>query len=592
VASARAARRSIVGPARAVVLASFVLLAAPARAAAAPAAPPPAPARPLVVVGGDRDYPPYEFLDENGSPAGYNVDLTRAIAEVMGFEVEFRLGGWSAAREALRDGRVDALQGLSHSEARARELALSPPHAIVNHAIWGRKGSPKVSSLEELRGRRVAVHRAGIMDETLTALGGVTLLRTDTPADALRLLSSGEGDYAIVAALPATYIIRQNRLTNVVPVATNVASHAYGHAVRKGDEVLLSRLTEGLAILQQTGRYAEIQERWLGVAGGHGVSWRTFVKYGAVVFVPLLVVLGGTVLWSRSLQREVAERTASLAAEVAERQRAMEELRRNQAQLVQADKMAALGVLVSGVAHEINNPNGYMLLNMPALRDVCLDAAEAFEQRYREEGDFMVAGLRWSTLREELPRMLDEMQEGARRIKRIVDDLKDFARQEDAPRHEPLDVNEVVAVSLRLVDAQLRKATRRLEVACADALPPVKGNAQRIEQVIVNLVLNACQALPDPARAVRISTSHDAARGLVLVAVEDEGTGIPPEDLPRITDPFFTTKRDRGGTGLGLSVSTGIVKEHGGRLDFRPRPGGGTIVILSLPALSAAAEVA
>lgn len=567
------------------LLALVSLLAAASPASAAPA--PPTRADRLVVVGGDRDYPPYEFLDASGNPAGYNVDLTRAVAEVMGFRVEFRLGGWSAARAALRDGSVDALQGISHSEERARELSLSPPHTIVNHAIFARKGTAPVASLEGLRGHRVAVHRAGIMDETLTALGlGATLLRTDTPADALRLLSSGEGDYAVVAALPAAYIIRQHKLTNLVPVATNVASHPYGYGVRKGDDLLLSRLTEGLAILKQTGRYAEIQQRWLGVAQPPPVSWGTFFKYGAVVFVPLLVGLGGTVLWSRSLQREVAERTASLAAEVAERQRAMEELRRNQAQLVQADKMAALGVLVSGVAHEINNPNGYMLLNMPALRDVCLDAAELFEQRYREEGDFMVAGLRWSTLREELPRMLDEMQEGARRIKRIVEDLKDFARQEDSPRHEPLDLNQVVAVSLRLVDAPVRKATRRCDVVYGEGLPRVRGNAQRIEQVIVNLVLNACQALPDPERAIRISTAHDPARGAVLVTVEDEGVGIPPEDLPRITDPFFTTKRDRGGTGLGLSVSSGIVKEHGGTLEFRPRVGGGTTVVLSLPALA------
>jgi polar amino acid transport system substrate-binding protein len=150
-----------------------------------------------------------------------------------------------------------------------------------------------------------------------------------------------------------------------------------------------------------------------------------------------------------------------------------------------------------------------------------------------------------------------------------------------------------VAVSLRLVDAQLRKATRRCEVAYGERLPRVRGNAQRIEQVIVNLVLNACQALPDPERGLRVATWLDRARDAVVVAVEDEGVGIPPEDLPRITDPFFTTKRDRGGTGLGLSVSSGIVQEHGGTLEFRPREGGGTTVLLALPALTrAAAEVA
>jgi signal transduction histidine kinase len=542
----------------------------------------PAPA--VVVFGGDRDYPPYEFLDADGHPAGYNVDLTRAIAEAMGFRAEIQLGGWSEMRRALDAGRIDALQGMSQSDDRARHLALSPPHTVVNHAIFARKGTPPITSLEGLRGHAVVVHRAGIVDEQLTALGlGGSLLRTDTPADALRLLASGQGEYAVVAALPGTYITRQARLTNVVQVAANVASHRYGYAVRKGDAVLLSRLEEGLAIVKQTGRYDVIRERWLGVLEPGGVSWGTFVRYGAVVFVPLVVVLGGTLLWSRSLHHEVSARTASLAREVAERQRAVELLRDNQAQLVQADKMAALGVLVSGVAHEVNNPNGYILLNMPVLKDVYLDAVELFERRFREEGDFMVGGLRWSQMRDELPGMLDEMLEGARRIKRIVEDLKDFARREDAPRHEPVDLDAVVRASARLLDARLRKATRRFELALGGDLPRVRGNAQRIEQVIVNLLLNACEALPDPARAIRVRTEHDRAAGVARVTVEDEGSGIRPEHLPRVTDPFFTTKRDQGGTGLGLSVSAAIVKEHGGMLEFRQPPAGGTAVVLTLP---------
>jgi polar amino acid transport system substrate-binding protein len=406
----------------------------------------------------------------------------------------------------------------------------------------------------------------------------------------MRLLAAGTGEYAVVAVLPGTYITRELKLTNVVPVAKNVASHRYGYAVRKGNTVLLSRITEGLAILKKTGRYDAIHEKWLGVLEPQGVSWGTFFKYGAVVFVPLLLVLGSTVLWSRSLKREVAQRTASLAREVVERKRAMEELRLNQAQLIQADKMAALGVLVSGVAHEINNPNGYILLNMPFLKDVYLDSAEMLEQRYLEHGDFMLGGLRYSAMREELPGMLDEMLEGARRIKRIVEDLKDFARQEDAPRLEPLDLNAVARTALRLVDNSIRKATHRVEVAYAEDLPKVRGNAQRIEQVIVNLVLNACQALPDSGRGIRVSTQHEPGKSAVLLAVEDDGVGIPAENLSRLTDPFFTTKRESGGTGLGLSVSAGIVKEHGGSLQFSSRPGAGTTVVLSLPAIHEEAD--
>jgi len=570
-----------------VALAGVLALAAP-RAGAQPLDD--APGR-AVVVGLDRDYPPYEFVDQGGRPAGFNVDLTRAIAEVMGMSVELRSGTWSEMRAGLLSGQIDILQGITYSQERTKDLDFAPPHAIIQHAIFARRETPAVGSLDELRGKEVIVFGGGIMDETLTRRGfGADLVRTGTPADALRLLASGQHDYVALALLPGIHITRELHLTNVVPVARRVAAERYGYAVKKGNGELLARFDEGLAILKKTGRYDAIQDRWLGVLEPRGPGLGTIVKYVSLALVPLLLVLGGTVLWSRSLQKVVAQRTESLAREVAERKRSEEELREHQQQLVQAHKMAALGVLVSGVAHEINNPNGYILLNMPILKAALLDACEALDARREELGpSFSLAGLPYDRMREELPCMLDEMLAGGRRIKHIVDDLKSFARREDAPALEPVDLNAVAAAAVRLVDNSIRKATRHFTVELAQGLPRVRGNSQRIEQVIVNLLVNACQALPDPERAVRLATRHDAARGEVILEVTDEGVGIPPENLSRLTDPFFTTKRDTGGTGLGLSVSARIVKEHGGTLQFRSTVGAGTTASLALPGISSEA---
>ena len=346
---------------------------------------PEAPAR-AVTVGGDRDYPPYEFIDRNGRPAGYNVDLTRAIAEVMGMKVEFRLGAWSEMFAALKDGRVDVLQGISWSEARAKQIDFSPPHTIVYHAIFARRDSPPAATLEELRGKKVALHRDGIMHEYLAERGyGKDLVLTPTPADALRLLAAGQCDYAVVAMVPGMYIIRENRLTNLVPVARSIAAQRYGYAVRQGNAELLARFSEGLAILKKTGQYEAIRAKWLGVLEPQPIRWQEVARYAAVVVVPLLLILGGTVLWTHVLRRQVAQRTESLS-------RALEEVQLNQQQLLQADKMAALGILVSGVAHEINNPTGLILLDVPILRKIYNDAAPILEERYREEGISPSAG--------------------------------------------------------------------------------------------------------------------------------------------------------------------------------------------------------
>ncbi|TLM66436.1 MAG: transporter substrate-binding domain-containing protein [Deltaproteobacteria bacterium] len=538
-----------------------------------------------ITVGADRDYPPYEFIDRNGEPAGYNVDLTRAIARVMGMKVEFVFGGWSEMRTALAKGTVDVLQGISYSEERAKTLAFSPPHTIVNHAIFARRGTPPVSSFEELRGKEVIVFKDGIMHDTLRGLGfDKELYTTDTPAGVMRLLASGEHDYAVVAMLPGMYLIRELKLDNLVPVATSVSTQRYCYAVKAADTEILSRINEGLAILKQTGEYYAIYNKWLGVLEPPRFPWERTARYGVTVLVALVLGLAGTVTWSRMLQRKVAQRTMELAQEAAERKRALEELRRHQDQLVQADKMASLGILVSGVAHEINNPTGLILFNTPVVASAFADAETILEEHYRAHGDFMLGGIPYSRMRSKIPEMLDDMQEGAKRIKRIVEDLKDFARRSDDLPSVPVDINMVVGLAVRLVEVTIRKATEHFTVSYGNNLPPVRGHAQRIEQVVVNLILNACQSLPSPSRAVVLETGCDEERRTVWIRVHDEGVGIAPEHLAHLTDPFFTTKRESGGTGLGLSVSAGIVEEHGGTLHFDSRPGEGTTVLLTLPA--------
>jgi polar amino acid transport system substrate-binding protein len=564
------------------LLAAAALLAlGPARGRAATAT---AASTRTVVVGADPAYPPYEFLDPSGNPAGYNVDLTRAIAEVMGMKVEFRFGTWAEIRRGLVQGDIDVLQGITYSEERARTLDFSSPHAIVHQAIFARKGTPPVSGLEGLAGRQVLVFGGGFMDETLTRRGDVRLIRTETPADAMRALAAGQGDYLALALLPGVYIQRELGLTNVEPVATRVMAERYGYAVRQGNAELLARFDTGLAILKKTGRWDAIHARWLGPLESRGADWRTIARWASLGALPVLLVLGLTVAWSRSLRRLVAQRTASLEREIAEKNRAFDELRRNQAELVQADKMAALGVLVSGVAHEINNPNGLVLLNLPTLKAALEDAAPVLDERWREDPALSVGGIPWARMRVELPRLLDEMQAAGRRIKQTVEDLKDFARREDAPPVGSVDLNRVARDAARLVEATIRKTTHRFEVALAEGLPPVRGVERRIEQVVVNLLVNACQALPSPDRRVRLATRRDAARGAVVLEVEDEGVGIPPDHLTRITDPFFTTRRESGGTGLGLSVSARIVEEHGGTLEFRSEAGRGTLAAVVLPA--------
>jgi signal transduction histidine kinase len=542
--------------------------------------------RETVIVGGNSAYPPYEFLDEEGRPAGFVVELTRAIAETMGFAVEIKLGqSWTDMRKALENGEVDVLQGISYSKDREKILDFSPPHSFVSHSIFARKDAPAVYSLDELQGKEVVVMGRGVMHDYFVQAGlQIQPVPAPTVADAIRLLTSGQYDYAVVATLPGLHIIKSAGIRNVEIVAKSIDTKEYCYAVKKGNFAVLAKFNEGFSLLKQNGRYRELQDKWLGGADTSFVLWSWLAKYSAVIVLSLILGLGITISWSRILNRQVAIRTAALEREIEVGEKAAEELKRRQQQLVQAGKMAALGVLVSGMAHEINNPNGLILLNLPLITDVLRDIDPILDAHYRERGDFKLGGLTYSRMRSELPLLLDETQEAAKRIKRIVDDLKQFSRKSDADFKELVDLNNVVRTSLRLVDNTLRRSTNNYRVHYAEPLPKVKGNSHRLEQVIVNLLLNSCQALEGPGKGIFVTTSHDRKASTVLIEVRDEGSGIPPEHLSRLTDPFFTTKRDTGGTGLGLAISAEIVREHGGAIRFESASGKGTTVVMTLPA--------
>jgi polar amino acid transport system substrate-binding protein len=370
-----------------------------------------------------------------------------------------------------------------------------------------------------------------------------------------------------------------------VPIAKSVASVKYCYAVKKGNTELLAKFNEGLAILKQTGQYQAIYDKWLGVLEPLGIARSRIIKYGYLVALAFILMLAGTVVWSRILKKQVAIRTAALEQEVQERKRAVEELKLQQQQLVQADKMASLGILVSGVAHEINNPNALILLNAPMIIDYLRDVQPIVDDHYRQQGNFTAAGIPYSRMRTKIPLKLLEIQEGAKKIKRIVDDLKGFARRDETGHAGVMDVNAAAQIAVRLVETTIRKATNHFTVSYADDLPKIRGNAQRIEQVIVNLILNACQALRTHEESIVLVTRYDGENGDVVLEIRDEGEGIAPEHVPHLTDPFFTTKREQGGTGLGLSVSAGIVKEHRGSLEFTSSVGQGTTVTLRLPAV-------
>lgn len=259
------------------------------------------------------------------------------------------------------------------------------------------------------------------------------------------------------------------------------------------------------------------------------------------------------------------------------------ELRRQK--MIQADKMASLGVLMAGVAHEINNPNSFLTLNLPLLRDVWTDALHVLDEYQDEHGDYVLGGLEYSELRQQMPLLLQGMLDGSERIKDIVSRLKDYSRQRPEGEREPTDLNNVVAGALAFVRQKLKTAAPGYLLRLSPESTLVQADPQRLIQVLINLLVNACEAVPSSGGeiAVQVLSVWGEDQAWAGVEVRDNGCGIDALDLKYIQDPFFTTKREQGGTGLGLSISSAIMLEHGGRLEFSSPPGQGTTVRMLLP---------
>ena len=253
-------------------------------------------------------------------------------------------------------------------------------------------------------------------------------------------------------------------------------------------------------------------------------------------------------------------------------------------QLLQADKLASLGQLVSGIGHEINNPNTFIRGNLLIVQEAMKDIFPILDDYHRANADLKIARLGYDVFRQNIPVLIDDMVEGANRIKGIVDGLRKFGKRDEGFLNEIVNLNLVAESCLRLVDNQIRR-TADVKVDFQEGLPSVMGNAQKLQQVILNILINASQAIEKPRGTIKVTTRSDGKE--VQIRIKDNGKGMDEKTISQIFDPFFTTKRRQGGTGLGLSIAYGIVKEHQGRIGVVSDVGAGTTFCIYLPAAGA-----
>ncbi|MCD4846950.1 MAG: GHKL domain-containing protein [Candidatus Aegiribacteria sp.] len=250
-------------------------------------------------------------------------------------------------------------------------------------------------------------------------------------------------------------------------------------------------------------------------------------------------------------------------------------------QLQQADKLASLGQLVSGIGHEINNPNQFIRGNIKIINQAITDMLPIVDDYYKEHPDLKIARLKYDFFREHIMTLVDDMSHGSERIKGIVEGLRGFARKDEGLLLDTVDVNTLIEATTRLVQNEVHKHAE-IELGLSKGVKTFTGNSQKIEQVLVNLIVNASQAIPDDIKGlITVRTRMD--KDTVVIEIEDNGKGMDEKTLKLIFDPFFTTKRTKGGTGLGLAIAFRIIEEHGGSISVSSKPGSGTLFTIKIP---------
>jgi signal transduction histidine kinase len=517
-----------------------------------------------IQVSGDMNFPPYEYLNRNGEPDGYNIDILKAVAKVMDLDINVKLTPWNKARRALEQGDIDMLTGMYYSKERDERVDFAQPLIMVNHALFVRKDSP-FHSLNDLRNHEILVQKGDIMDDFARHIQLTPHLEAlEDPASALRTLASGQYDAALLASMQGRYLANHYDLNNIRSVPLERPPIEYGFAVRQGDADLQSKLNEGLMIIRNNGEFDRIYDKWFGLLNQTTLTdtLRTVMVW---IGLPLLAILAATSCWIFTLHKTVRNRTTALTHELHERQLAQQE-REEALRHLESHNREMESILYT-VSHDLRSP----LVNISGFARELEHDCETLRETHPEE-----------PLLKTIFESLDFIKTSATKMDRLLQGLLQISRQGHAPMNlQKLDMNVVTQTVIQQM--QYRIDASGAEVTFS-ALPSCCADDTQINQVFTNLLDNALKyAHPERPPIIQISGRRDER--FSVYCVQDNGMGIPTSDQDKVFQLFHRSHpaSEQDGEGLGLSVIRRIIARHGGEVWLESEEGQGSMFYIRLP---------
>ncbi|HNX25022.1 MAG TPA: transporter substrate-binding domain-containing protein [Spirochaetota bacterium] len=525
----------------------------------------------LLVAMGDYDYPPFEFNDDKGNPAGFNIDILNRIAAIMHLDIKITLGRWSEVREKLERGEIDIITGMFKTPGRERNADFSIPHFISTYVIFVREGSV-IKNLEDLKGKEVIVQEGDLAHDFILENGSAGKIITKRDwNETLTSLSRGEGDCAIAALLQGLLIIDKYKITNVVPLNKFILQRSYCIAVKKDNPELLAEINEGLSILKTSGEYDRIYEKWFSVYETKNFFNHPYFPIIVSAFLFLLLTASGIYFWNILLQKKVRQKILALNNELENSNKIKNQLEKSLAELAESKEEAlqskidaeksseAKSYFLAGVSHELRTPlNG--IIGMTNL-------------------------LYGTDLTVEQTNLLDMLKASADNLFRLMADLLEFSRVASGKfrlEMSPVNLGEFVVNTSSVIRLLAEEKGLFLQVKNSSPGINVLIDRDRLGQIVFNLAGNAVKYTERGGVTLEVSYN-----GMLQISVTDTGIGMDRNAVNEIFNPF--TQISSGGPvknkglGLGLAIVKLIVDTFGGDIEVESSPGTGSRFTVRIP---------
>ena len=535
-------------------------------------------AKRTLIARGDFNYPPFEYLDDNGEPQGFNVDIIKAVANVTGLQIRIILGPWENVRDQLEKSEIDLLIGMFKTEERMKKADFTIPHFISTYTIFTQKQS-QIKSFKDLSGKKILVQSGDLGYDYVIEqnLDGRIIEKQDW-AEMLKALNAGEGDAAIAAMLQGTMHIIKHNLNNVVPLTEPLIQRSYCIAVPKGEAALLATLNEGLNILKTTGEYDEIYEKWFGIYEERFSPARS-LRIMIIVSVLLLLIIFAAYIWNWNLKKQVRIKTGELTKELEIKSRMQNQLEKA---IESFDISRKEALKARYEAEEANEAKTRFLANI------------SHELRTPLHGIIGISKLLETTpLNREQMDMMKMISTSAENLTGILSDLLDFSSIHSGKltlRKSFFNLRSLIDTTAPVMKVMALEKNLKIIMETGESDPVINTDKERVGQILLNLFSNAVKYTD--SGHVKVSIFHYDEK--LEISVADTGVGIEPEYLDTIFEPFSRIENNTGtlnrGVGLGLSIVKSLVDLLNGEINVESRPGEGSRFIVFIPALSEKSE--